>query len=82
MRPNRDYRQVANRHMAPLEFRGHVKFFRSDKGYGFIETDGADIFFHRNSLFDDAFPVKGDEVKFAAAYDGGKYAAVRVKVLS
>ena len=42
--------------------------FVAGEGYGFIETaDGREVYFHRNSVLDDAFEhlTVGSEVRFA-----------------
>lgn len=47
---------------------GRVARLFTDEGYGFIVTpDGREIYFHRNSVLDDAFPrlAEGTEVRFA-----------------
>ncbi len=46
---------------------GRVKALFPEKGYGFIESsEGLEIYFHRNSVVDDAFPRLnvGDEVRY------------------
>ncbi|HTO84045.1 MAG TPA: HPF/RaiA family ribosome-associated protein [Methylomirabilota bacterium] len=48
---------------------GRVKALFPDKGYGFIESaDGLEIYFHRNSVANDAFPQLeiGSEVRYVA----------------
>jgi len=50
------------------ENHGHVANFVAGEGYGFIETaDGREVYFHRNSVLDDAFEhlTVGSEVRFA-----------------
>lgn len=48
------------------ENHGHVAKLAGE-GYGFIETaDGREVYFHRNSVLDDAFEhLVGSEVRFA-----------------
>jgi cold shock CspA family protein len=46
---------------------GHVAKFVAGEGYGFIETaDGREVYFHCNSVLDDAFEhlTVGSEVRF------------------
>jgi len=45
------------------EVEGRIKWFRPEKGFGFIERiDGEDIFFHQSQLSEDVQP--GDRVVF------------------
>lgn len=55
----------------------HGRVFRlfPEEGYGFIQTpDGQEIYFHRNSVEDDAFEHLGigSEVRFVVAVDEGE----------
>eukprot|EP00441_Pelagodinium_beii_P017959 CAMPEP_0197654098 /NCGR_PEP_ID=MMETSP1338-20131121/38650_1 /TAXON_ID=43686 ORGANISM="Pelagodinium beii, Strain RCC1491" /NCGR_SAMPLE_ID=MMETSP1338 /ASSEMBLY_ACC=CAM_ASM_000754 /LENGTH=246 /DNA_ID=CAMNT_0043229485 /DNA_START=41 /DNA_END=781 /DNA_ORIENTATION=- len=44
---------------------GRVKYWSSDKGFGFIEgADGNDIFLHSKSLVDGSTPQQGDTISF------------------
>jgi len=46
---------------------GRVAKLFTEHDYGFIESsDGREVYFHRNSVLDDAFPklAQGDEVRF------------------
>ena len=65
---------------------GKVKWFDSDKGYGFIEQPGhPDVFVHRSGLVKQwRSPGAGEEVKFELEDDArrGRTKAVRVKSLS
>ena len=50
-----------------VEDHGHVAKFLAGEDHGFIETaDGREVFFHRNSVLDDAFDhlTVGSEVRF------------------
>jgi cold shock protein len=59
---------------------GTVKWFNSEKGYGFIEsTDGPDLFVHYSAILSDGFRTldEGDRVEFEvqAGRDGRSQAA-------
>ena len=62
--------------------RGTVKFYKHDKGYGFIERENkrGDIFFHVSDVEEDRLLEQNDQVEFEIA-DGwkGKEKAVKVK---
>lgn len=51
-----------------MPFRGRVKWFNNEKGYGFIEQEqGGDVFAHYSSIVDaEKYKVlkKGDQVEF------------------
>jgi cold shock CspA family protein len=51
---------------AVTRLKGVVKFFRSDKAYGFITLAGGDrdVFFHLTNWAEDDFPQQGDHVTF------------------
>ena len=59
---------------------GTVKFFNSEKGFGFIEAEGGDIFVHVNDCGQNP-PQEGDSVSFEEEYDErkGKTKAVNVQ---
>lgn len=63
---------------------GIVKWFDSDKGYGFISTDeGQDIFVHFSAIQTDGFKTlaEGDQVEFDVTdSDRGQQAANVVKL--
>ena len=63
---------------------GTVKWFDSDKGYGFISTeDGKDIFVHFSAIQTDGFKTlaEGDQVEFDVQdSDRGETAANVVKL--
>jgi CspA family cold shock protein len=59
---------------------GTVKWFNSEKGYGFIaQDDGPDVFVHYSAIQMDGFRtlIEGDRVEFdvAAGRDGRAQAA-------
>lgn len=68
-----------------VRYTGTVKFFRPDKGYGFITRPGQpDIFFHQEGLVDRYDPPDaGDKVSFIADTDRkiGRLRAVDVEKL-
>ncbi len=45
---------------------GKIKKIIADKGFGFIEGDGGDVFFHHSALVDVAIEAlqEGDNVKY------------------
>jgi CspA family cold shock protein len=43
---------------------GLVKFYNVDKGFGFIEADGQDVFFHITQVVEGYEPQDGDTVQF------------------
>jgi CspA family cold shock protein len=61
---------------------GTVKFYNSEKGFGFISPDGGgdDVFVHRNQVTDGQMPQEGDPVYFDSEWDDrkGKYHANNV----
>ena len=61
--------------------KGKVKWFHQIKGYGFIETDDGDLFFHVSEL-EDYKPVQidvGQEVEFDTEESKNGDKAVRVR---
>jgi CspA family cold shock protein len=64
--------------------KGNVKWFNAQKGYGFIEIEGAkDIFVHHSEIQDSGFKTldEGQEVEFEIRQnEKGDYAANVVKL--
>lgn len=64
---------------------GKVKWFKSDKGYGFIESreHDVDIFVHHSSIVMDGFRYldQGDRVSFDLEINAKGSCAVNVKRL-
>ncbi len=61
---------------------GTVKFYNSQKGYGFISTENVDHFFHISNAVDgmDAIFSEGDAVTFELGIDkNGRDQAVNVR---
>jgi cold shock protein len=62
--------------MTPVRVQGTVKFFNSDKGFGFATRDGdRDVFIHANELKRSGVegPVKeGDQLEFDVVPVDGK----------
>lgn len=43
---------------------GVVKWFKAEKGFGFIVHEGKDVFVHKTSCFGKYIPKEGDKVTF------------------
>ena len=78
------YREQARRvqTVSPSAKRGRVKWFRPDKGYGFILPDDGtkELFFHYGAVLGRE-PVEDDRVLYVAGVNRGKRAAIEVKVV-
>lgn len=65
---------------------GVVKFFKKDKGFGFIEPvgGGADVFVHISDLQDAGYDglAKGDKVAFEKTESRGRIKATGIKILN
>lgn len=63
-------RQVASRYGKELAMQGTVKFFNSEKGFGFISRDsGDDVFVHYSNITGDGYKSldEGQAVEFDVA---------------
>jgi cold shock protein len=63
--------------------KGIVRWFNPDKGYGFIDVDGRDVFMHASELSDPcADPIPGHRVTFKLGQrKGGRTAAVEIVIV-
>eukprot|EP00959_Pyramimonas_sp_CCMP1952_P425359 8910117-Pyramimonas_sp.AAC.1 len=68
--------------MAAAASQGTVKWFNSEKGFGFITPSdgGADLFVHQTSIHSEGFRSldEGEEVEFRIIEEGGRTKAVDV----
>ena len=66
--------------------KGTVKFFKDDKGFGFIAPDGGgdDVFVHISDVRDAGYDSlgKNDKVEFEKTENRGRYKATRLKILN
>lgn len=62
---------------------GKVKWFNNDKGYGFINYDGKEIFVHYSQIVDQGFKtlIPGCDVKFELLDTTKGYQAKSVKIV-
>lgn len=61
---------------------GNVKWFNSKKGYGFIESQGKDYFFHISQVEENLELDKGDEVYFEVEQAPKGIKAVNISKIS
>ena len=63
---------------------GTVKFFKKDKGFGFISPDdgGDDVFIHITDLKSAGYDgiAKGDIVEFEKIENRGRFKAANIKI--
>ena len=61
---------------------GKVKWFSSQKGFGFIEASGGDVFVHISAVEKAGLKTlnDGQEVSFEVAQEKGKNSAVNLQV--
>ena len=64
--------------------KGRVKWFSDQKGFGFIEVEGAkDVFVHRTAIQGEGFiPKEGDQVEFEITEGPKGPNATNVRVVS
>jgi CspA family cold shock protein len=62
---------------------GTVKWFNDQKGYGFLETDGPDVFVHHNAIEGEGYKslTEGDRVEFSVEQGPKGPAAANVRKL-
>jgi len=65
---------------------GTVKFFKNDKGFGFVAPDDgtADVFVHISDLQEAGYDglSKGDKVEFERVESRGRIKAKAIKIIS
>jgi CspA family cold shock protein len=61
---------------------GIVKWFDRNRGFGFIESEGKDYFFHISMLEANSKINKGDKVSFEAKESSRGIRAVKVRKIS
>lgn len=65
---------------------GTVKFFKKDKGFGFIEINGGgdDVFVHISDVQDAHYDslAKGDKVEFEKTENRGRFKATNIKIIN
>lgn len=60
--------------------KGTVKFYKSDKGFGFIKImQGKDVFFHKTGLTKGYEPKSNDSVEFTLIHEDRGDAAADVR---
>ena len=61
---------------------GKIKKLVSERGFGFIEGDRGDLFFHTSAVQGGAFDSlrEGQEVEYTAGQDKGRPCATSVRV--
>lgn len=65
--------------------RSRVKWFKDEKGYGFIKyTDNEDVFVHYSSIIQDGYKTlkKDDEVEFDLIETAKGYQAVNTRKIT
>jgi CspA family cold shock protein len=62
---------------------GTVKWFNDQKGYGFLETDGPDVFVHHSAIQAEGYKslAEGDRVEFTIEQGPKGPAAANVRKL-
>jgi cold shock CspA family protein len=62
---------------------GRVKFYNKDKGYGFIEQSGGDLFFHIENVENKTEPETGQLLKFERVpKNDGREKAVNISLVN
>lgn len=63
--------------------KGTTKWFNNEKGYGFIEYEGEDVYVHYTSIVKDGFKslIKGESVEFELVKTENGYAAKNVRLI-
>ena len=63
--------------------KGTIKFYSSEKGYGFIyiKHSREDMYFHINDWKNQTPPVVNDDVEFETTISRGKFKAINIRVI-
>ena len=60
-------------------YRGKIKQYHPDKGFGFIATSEGDVFFHISDCPEGYEPKRNEKVKFLVVDNDGKFKAIRIE---
>ncbi len=66
--------------MKSEQYKGKVKQYNPEKGFGFLSCEEGDVFFHiSNFPADGVEPKRNDRVKFNVVKNGDRYKAINIE---